>query len=80
MPIYVELRYCPEHTYEHWQEVTRNEQVICRGEKLSPHDTAKTYSKRSGRGYKIYKARKIGMPVTKERDKEIHISQLQVDF
>ena len=80
MPMYVEMHYCNEHTYDHWQEVTRTGKVICRGESVSPLDTTKTYSKHSGRGYKIYKAKKIGMPLSKDRDREIHISQLQVDF
>lgn len=80
--IYVEKRWCDEHVCEHWQEVTRNNKTICRGEEVTPHDTEKTYSKRSGRGYKIYKIKlnKIGLPVAKQIERDIHIGQLQVDF
>jgi hypothetical protein len=78
--IYIEKRWCDIHVYEHWMEVTRNNKAICRGEEVTPADTEKTYSKHSGHGYKIYKFRKIGLPVAKPVEREIHISQLQVDF
>lgn len=80
MPMYIEKRWCDKHVCDHWQEVTRNNKTICRGEEISPTDTEKTYSRRSGRGFKIYKMRKIGLPVTSEIDRSEHISQLQVDF
>lgn len=80
MAMYVELRYCPDHVCEHWQEVDRNGKVRCRGEDVSPTDTEKTFAKRKGHGYNIYKVRKLGMPVTKEVERDTHISQLQVDF
>lgn len=80
MAMYIELRYCDIHVHEHWQEVDRNNRTICRGLDVTPSDTEKTFAKRSGKGYKIYKIKKIGLPVNKEPDRDVHISQLQVDF
>lgn len=64
MPVYVEQHYCSEHVTTHWQEVKdilcgADTRVICHGADYGPYETAKTFVKARGRGFLIYKRKKL---------------------
>lgn len=82
-PIYVELVECEQCLKKHFVEVWRARDGTwkqkCHGPDLAL-ETEKTFAKRSGKGFKIYKTKKIGLPTAAIVDRDTHIKELQIDF